>query len=53
MEVAVGLPDARLAHLARRQRVPVAGLTTHALAELIAGSAWPAIAHTREGVAGP
>jgi hypothetical protein len=24
------------------------GLTTHALAELIAGSTWPAIAHFRE-----
>jgi hypothetical protein len=53
MEVAVGVPDARLAHLARRQRLPVAGLTTHALAEMIAGSTWPAIAHIREGAAGP
>jgi hypothetical protein len=48
IEVAVGVPGARLAHLARRQRLRVAGLTTHALAELIAGSAWPAIAHVRE-----
>jgi hypothetical protein len=48
MEVAVGVPDASLAHLGRRQRLPVAGLTTHALAELIAGCTWPAIAHVRE-----
>jgi hypothetical protein len=48
IEIAVGVPDARLAHLARRQRLPVAGLTTHALAELIAGSTWPAISHTRD-----
>src|SRR5262245_30465018 len=48
MEVAVGVPDVRLAHLGRRQRLPVAGLTTHALAEMIAGCAWPAIAHVRE-----
>jgi len=53
MEVAVGVPDARLAHLARRQRLPVAGLTTHALAEMIAGSTWPAIAHIRESASGP
>jgi len=48
VEVAVGVPDVRLAHLGRRQRLPVAGLTTHALAELIAGCTWPAIAHVRE-----
>jgi hypothetical protein len=48
IEVAVGVPDVRLAGLGRRQRVPVRGLTTHALAELIAGSTWPAIAHFRE-----
>jgi len=48
VEIAVGVPDARLADLARRQRLPVKGLTTHALAELIASSAWPAIAHFRE-----
>jgi hypothetical protein len=48
IEVAVGVPDARLADLARRQRLPVKGLSTHALAELIASSAWPAIAHFRE-----
>jgi hypothetical protein len=48
IEVAVGVPDARLADLGRRQRLPIKGLTTHALAELIASSAWPAIAHFRE-----
>ena len=48
MEVAVGVPDAHLAHLGRRQHLPVAGLTTHALAETIAGCTWPAIAHVRE-----
>jgi hypothetical protein len=49
IEVAVGLPDARLADLGRRQRLPLQGLTTHALAELIASCAWPAIAHVRGG----
>ena len=48
IEVAVGLADARLAALGRRERLPVVGLTTHALAELIASCAWPAIAHFRE-----
>ncbi len=48
IEIAVGVPDARLADLGRRQRLAVKGLTTHALAELIASSAWPAIAHFRE-----
>lgn len=48
IEVAVGLADARLAELGRRQRIPLQGLTTHALAELIASCAWPAIAHFRE-----
>jgi hypothetical protein len=48
IEIAVGLPDARLADLGRRQRVPLQGLTTHALAEQIASCAWPAIAHFRE-----
>jgi hypothetical protein len=50
IEVSVGLPDARLAGLGRRQRSAVQGLTTHALAELIVGCAWPAIAHFREAV---
>jgi hypothetical protein len=48
IEVAVGVPDARLADLGRRQRLAIAGLTTHALAELIASCAWPVIAHFRE-----
>jgi hypothetical protein len=48
IEVAVGLADARLAGLGRRQRSAVQGLTTHTLAELIVGCAWPAIAHFRE-----
>jgi len=48
MEVAVGVPDAQLADLGRRRRVPVEGMTIHALAELIAGCAWPAIARFRE-----
>jgi hypothetical protein len=48
IEVAVGLPDARLSDLGRRQRLPLPGLTTHALAELIASCTWPAIAHFRD-----
>ena len=48
MEIAVGLPDASLAHLGRRQRIPVSGLTTHGLAELIASCTWPTVAHFRE-----
>jgi hypothetical protein len=48
IEIAVGVPDARLADLGRRERLAVKGLTTHVLAELIASSAWPAIAHFRE-----
>jgi hypothetical protein len=48
VEIAVGLADAHLASLGRRQRIPLQGLTTHGLAELIASCAWPAIAHFRE-----
>lgn len=48
IEIAVGIPEARLAGLGRRQRVPLRGMTTHALAEQIASCAWPAIAHFRE-----
>jgi hypothetical protein len=48
MEVAVGVPEAHLASLGRRQRIAVQGMTTHALAELIASCAWPAIARHRE-----
>jgi hypothetical protein len=49
MEVAVGVPEASLADLARRRRLPLEGMTIHGLAELIAGCAWPAIAHFRDG----
>jgi hypothetical protein len=52
IEVAVGLPDAHLASFGRRERIPVAGMTMHSLAELIAGCAWPAIARYQE-VRGP
>lgn len=48
MEVVVGMPRPELAHLARRMRVEVAGLTAHALAETMASAAWPAIAEARE-----
>jgi hypothetical protein len=48
MEVAVGVAEAHLADLGRRRRIPVQGMTTHALAELIASCAWPAIARSRE-----
>jgi hypothetical protein len=48
MEVAVGVREPQLAALARRRRVPVDGMTIHALAELIASCAWPAIARFRE-----
>jgi hypothetical protein len=48
IEVSVGVRDARLIDLGRRRRISVDGLTTHALAELIAGCAWPSIARVRE-----
>jgi hypothetical protein len=48
MEVAVGARDARLVALERRHRLPLEGMTIHALAELIAGCAWPAIAYFRD-----
>jgi hypothetical protein len=48
IEVAIGLADARLASLGRRERLPLTGLTTHTLAELIASCTWPTIAHFRE-----
>lgn len=48
MEVAVGVREPQLADLGRRRRIPVDGMTTHALAELIASCAWPAIARFRE-----
>jgi hypothetical protein len=48
IEVAVGVGDQRLADLGRRRRLPVEGMTIHALAELIASCAWPAIARLVE-----
>ena len=52
MEVAVGVPEARHTDHARRRRLPLEGMTIHGLAELIAGCAWPAIAHYRDGRSG-
>jgi hypothetical protein len=49
IDIAVSPADPRLAGLGRRGRLPLVGLTTHALAEVIASSAWPTIAHVREG----
>jgi hypothetical protein len=48
MEVAVGARNMQLVALERRRRLPLEGMTIHALAELIAGCAWPAIAHFRD-----
>lgn len=48
MEVAVGVREPHLIELGRRRRVPVEGMTIHALAELIASCAWPAIERFRE-----
>jgi hypothetical protein len=48
IEVAVGVRDSRLANLGRRRRLPAAGLTIHALAEVIASCVWPAVARFRE-----
>jgi hypothetical protein len=48
IEVAVGLREAHLVELGRRRRIPVDGLTVHALAEMVASCAWPAIARFRE-----
>lgn len=48
MEVAVGVPDAKLMQLGRRRRLAISGMTTHSLAELIASCAWPAISHFME-----
>jgi len=48
MEVAVGVRDTQLVELGRRRRLPVQGMTIHALAELIASCAWPIIARSRE-----
>jgi hypothetical protein len=48
MEVAVGVADQRLIDLGRRKRIPVEGMTIHALAEVIASCAWPTIARFSE-----
>jgi hypothetical protein len=48
VEVAVGVPDALFINLGRRRRIPVAGLATHPLAELIADCAWPVISRSRD-----
>ena len=48
MEVAVGVREPQHAALARRRRIPIDGMTIHALAELIASCAWPAIARFRD-----
>jgi hypothetical protein len=48
MEVAVGVREPHLVDLGRRRRVPIEGMTIHALAELMASCAWPAIARFRE-----
>jgi hypothetical protein len=48
VEVAVGVPDALFINLGRRRRIPVAGLATHPLAEVIADCAWPVISRSRD-----
>jgi len=48
LEVAVGVREPQFAALGRRRRIPVDGMTIHALAELIASCAWPAIARFKE-----
>jgi hypothetical protein len=48
MEVAVGVREPQLAALGRRRRIATEGMTIHALAELIAGCAWPTIARFRD-----
>jgi hypothetical protein len=48
IEVAVGVRDAQMIGLGRRRRIPIEGMTTHALAELIAGCAWPVIARFKD-----
>jgi hypothetical protein len=47
LEIAVDVPDTSLTDLGRRCRIEVAGITAAALAELIATSVSPAIAHAR------
>jgi hypothetical protein len=48
VEVSVGVPDALFINLGRRRRIPVAGLATHPLAEVIADCAWPVISRSRD-----
>jgi hypothetical protein len=47
IEIAVGVPDARLLDLGRRRRLAIAGLTTLTLAEAMAICAWPSIAEAQ------
>jgi hypothetical protein len=44
----VGVRDAHMIDLGRRRRIPIDGMTTHALAEIIASCAWPAIARFKD-----
>ena len=53
MEVAVGVRDAQMIGLGRRRRIPIEGMTIHALGELIAGCAWPVIARCKDVRGGP
>jgi hypothetical protein len=48
MEIAVGVREPQHADLGRRRRIPTDGMTIHALAELIASCAWPAIARFQD-----
>lgn len=48
MEVAVGVREAQMAGLGRRRRIPLGGMSIHALAELMAGCAWPVIARVKD-----
>jgi hypothetical protein len=48
LEVAVGVRDAQMIGLGRRRRIPIEGMTTHSLAELVAGCAWPVIARYKD-----
>jgi hypothetical protein len=47
IEVSVGVREPSLIELGRRRRMAATGVTIHALAELIAGCAWPTIARYR------
>jgi hypothetical protein len=48
VDVSVGVPDALFINLGRRRRIPVAGLSIHSLAEVIADCAWPIISRSRD-----